>query len=205
MIWASNITEMRTNTIKLILASSSTYRKALLERLHLPFICVTPDIDETPLPGESPQQQVLRLAEQKALKVGEGEPDALIIGSDQIALLGDQVLGKPGTYENAYQQLQTMCGQRVRFLTGLSLINTATDNRQHSCEPYDVYFRNLSDTEIERYLKREQPYHCAGSFKSEQLGISLVEKMGGGDPTALVGLPLISLCRMLNNEAVHIP
>ncbi|MFQ5660463.1 MAG: Maf family protein [Gammaproteobacteria bacterium] len=190
---------------KIILASSSPYRKALLNRLDLSFTVIGTDIDESPEPGEAPQQLVLRLAEAKALSAARLEPEALIIGSDQVAVLNGSPLGKPGSYENAVRQLRSMSGHCVHFHTALCLLNAATGTRQCRCVPYDVTFRELSDAEIERYLMAEQPYRCAGSFKSEQLGIALVERMDGEDPTALVGLPLIALRSMLAQEGLVLP
>ena len=192
-------------TPKIVLASSSSYRQELLSRLNLPFTTVTPGIDETPLPGETPEQLVLRLARLKAEKVAEQEPDALIIGSDQAAVLEERILGKPGDHENAGRQLREMSGRRIRFLTGLCLYNGITTERYLDMILCDVYFRELRDDEIERYLQQERPYQCAGSFKSEQLGISLLERIECADPTALVGLPLISLCSMLRNSGVILP
>lgn len=195
----------RNAVINLILASASPYRKQLLQRLHIPFSCQSPDIDESPLPDETPEQQVLRLAEAKAVRVAEHEPEAIIIGSDQLAVLDGNILGKPGDRENARRQLRSMSGQCVRFLTGLCLLNAASGHKQLHCIRVDVYFRSLSDQQIDRYLEVEQPYHCAGSFKSEALGISLIEKIDGPDPTALIGLPLTKLTEMLANENYNIP
>ena len=173
--------------------------------MKVPFSCRNPEIDESPLPGETPEQLVLRLAEAKAARIAELETGAVIIGSDQVAVLGDRILGKPGNYENARLQLRAMSGQCVRFLTALCLLNSASGNSQLACIRDDVYFRKLSDAEIERYLKSEQPYQCAGSFKSEALGITLIDRIDGQDPTALIGLPLIKLTEMLVNEDYKIP
>ena len=192
-------------TPRLILASSSPYRKALLQRFGLAFDAVSPAIDEKGLDNESPQQQVLRLAETKARKIAASSPDALIIGSDQIALLGNEILTKPGNKTNAIHQLQRMRNRMIQFKTGLCVLNSRTNAVQTACIDYDVYFRDLTDAEIERYLDAEQPYDCAGSFKSERLGISLLTKMSGDDPTALVGLPLIRLAEMLRKEGIIIP
>ena len=191
--------------INLILASTSPYRKSLLQRLDIPFSCRSPEIDESALPDESPEQQVLRLAHAKAARVGEQEPDALIIGSDQLAVLNDRILGKPGNQDNARRQLQEMSGRSVQFLTAVCLLNTASGKKQLSCVQDSVYFRPLSAQQIERYLDREQPYQCAGSFKSEALGITLIKKIASSDPTALIGLPLITLTGMLQNEGYNIP
>ena len=176
----------------------------MLQRLNIPFSCRSPEIDESPLAGEAPEQQVLRLAEAKAAKIAENEPDAIIIGSDQLAVLNGGILGKPGNHENASRQLRAMSGHCVEFLTALCLLNTASGNRQLACVRDQVHFRNLSDQQIERYLNSEQPYQCAGSFKSEALGITLIEKIDGPDPTALIGLPLIKLTEMLANENYNI-
>lgn len=177
----------------------------MLERLNVPFTCRNPEIDESRLPGESITQQVLRLAESKVRAVQEDGEDALIIGSDQLAVLHGEALGKPVTHENAIQQLRRMSGQHVCFMTSLCLLNTRTDNIQYACIPFDIYYRELSDDQIERYLQKEQPYHCAGSFKSEALGVTLIERMKGPDPSALVGLPLITLTDMLLNQDYIIP
>jgi septum formation protein len=190
---------------KIVLASSSPYRRSLLERLCIPFDTASPDVDESPLPGETPEQLVIRLACLKAGAVAKGRPSALVIGSDQVAVLGNTLLGKPGTRANALKQLQSMRGHSVSFLTGLCLLNTTTNNCQTDLVRYEVVFRHYDDAEIERYLDRDQPYNCAGSFKSEQLGITLMRRMQGDDPTALIGLPLIRLSEMLRQEAVQLP
>ncbi len=191
--------------MKLVLASTSAYRRMLLERLDLPFETARPDVDETPLPGETPPQTAERLAVEKARAVARLHPDSLIIGSDQVAHLGEEIFGKPGTMERAVAQLQRMRGQSVVFHTALALINTA-NGRVH-CEgiPTTVRFRMLSDDEIVRYVERERPLDCAGSAKSEGLGITLLEALSGDDPTALIGLPLIALSRMLRTEGVALP
>ncbi len=188
----------------LILASSSIYRRELLERLQLPFSCISPEVDETALVGELPQETALRLAEMKARKVAEAHPDALIIGCDQVATLGNQQLGKPLHHDKAVKQLSMMRGREVIFHSALCLYNSATGNIQAEVVPYVVKFRNLSDDQIERYLRKEQPYHCAGSAKSEGLGIALIESMTGEDPNALIGLPLIKLVNMLQRENVYV-
>lgn len=184
----------------LVLASTSPFRRELLERLGLPFSTCAPDVDETPLPGESPAAMVARLARAKAEAVRDRFPDALIIGSDQCAELDGKILGKPGNHERAVAQLSAASGRSVAFHTGLCLLDTGSGERQEAVEPFRVHFRTLGREEIEDYVRREQPYGCAGSFKSEGLGIALFERMEGDDPTALIGLPLIRLCRML----VHI-
>jgi len=189
---------------QLILASSSIYRRELLERLQIPFTCHAPEVDETPLNGELPQQTALRLAQQKARKIAESQPTALIIGCDQVATLDDLQLGKPLTHDNAVRQLRLMRGREVTFHSALCLYNAATGSMQAEAVPYIVRFRNLDDQQIERYLLKEQPYHCAGSAKSEGLGIALIEYMHGDDPNALIGLPLIRLVGMLHNEGVDV-
>ncbi len=188
----------------LVLASSSPYRKQLLDRLGLAFSTVSPDIDETALPGETPDALVERLAEQKARAVGEVH-QGLIIGSDQVATIDDDILGKPGNHEKAVAQLTRLSGNRVTFHTGLCLLDTAHHEAQVDVVPFTVQFRELSAAQIERYLHAEQPYNCAGSFKSEGLGITLFEKMLGEDPTALVGLPLVKLTEMLSRAGIDLP
>ncbi len=188
----------------LILASTSPFRRELLARLRLPFSTENPAVDETPLAGESPEQTALRLSEAKARAVAAQHPDALIIGSDQVACLDGQVFGKPGNHERAVAQLQQMRGRTVNFYTGLCLYNSSTGRTQVRGIPTLVTFRQLSDGEIERYLRAETPYNCAGSAKAEGLGISLIAKMEGDDPNALIGLPLIALCDMLRAEAFPI-
>ncbi|MEW6646927.1 MAG: Maf family protein [Pseudomonadota bacterium] len=190
--------------MKLVLASTSPYRRELLGRLGLAFDTAAPNTDETRLPGETPKQLVRRLAEAKARAVAKEFPQALIIGSDQVAVLGDRILGKPGDHATAVQQLTAACGRRVTFLTGLCLYNSGSDHCQVDVVPYTVEFRALNAVQIENYLKREQPYNCAGSFKSEGLGISLFRRMEGEDPNALIGLPLIRLIDMLTAEGVHV-
>ena len=188
----------------LILASSSIYRLELLQRLQVPFSSVSPHVDETILDNEQPQQSALRLAQEKAKKVGSEYPHALIIGCDQVATLNGEQLGKPLNYNNATKQLRAMRGQEVIFHSALCLLNAETGNLQSIVVPYVVKFRNLTDAQIEHYLLKEQPYHCAGSAKSEGLGIALIERMTGDDPNALIGLPLIQLISMLENEDVNI-
>ena len=195
--------------MKLILGSTSPFRKELLQRLHIEFSCAAPDVDETPIAGESIEDMVMRLSELKAEAIAKqikntGE-DALIIGSDQSAVLNGKPLTKPGNYENAVKQLTDASGQRIVFQTGLCLLNSRTGEKQTICEPYTVVFKTLSSQTIERYLKIEKPYNCAGSFKSEGLGIALFEKFEGEDPNSLIGLPLIKLITMLENEGLEIP
>ena len=195
--------------MKLILGSTSPFRKELLERLQIEFSCASPDVDETPIEGESIEQMVMRLSELKAdaiaTQIKDSGEDALIIGSDQSAVLNGEPLTKPGNFENAVRQLTDASGQRIVFQTGLCLLNTRTGKKQTICEPYTVVFKRLSTQTIERYLKREEPYNCAGSFKSEGLGIALFEKFEGEDPNSLIGLPLIKLVSMLKNEGLEIP
>jgi len=186
----------------MILASTSLFRRELLARLRMPFEVVAPDADETPLSGEAPAQTAERLAVSKARAVAAKFPAALIIGSDQIAYCGNQQFGKPGTRQNAMAQLQAMRGKAVIFHTGLCLMNSASGRLQVSGIPTEVRFRTLSDEEINHYLDREDALNCAGSAKSEGLGITLLDYMRSDDPTALVGLPLIALCRMLRAEGV---
>ena len=186
--------------MKLILGSSSPFRKQLLKQLHLEFETDSPEIDETPLSNESIEEMVLRLSIEKAREIAKNHPDALIIGSDQSAILNGEVLHKPGNHETATKQLKNASGQKIVFQTGLCLLNSATGKIQAKLVPFTVIFRQLSDEMIENYLRVEQPYNCAGSFKSEGLGIALFEKMEGTDPSALIGLPLIELTNMLNNE-----
>lgn len=189
----------------LVLASSSPYRRELLARLRMPFDVMAPDVDETPLAKEAPQETALRLAQLKARTVADKFPDALIIGSDQVALLGEQQIGKPHTFENAKKQLQAASGRSMVFHTALCLYNSRSGNMQTRVVPIAIQFRTLSDAVIERYLAAEQPYNCAGSAKSEGLGIALIERFEGEDPNALVGLPLIALVDMLHQEGVEIP
>jgi len=188
----------------LVLASSSPFRKALLDKLQLEFITDSPDIDETPVASESTEQMVLRLSEAKARALADAHKDALIIGSDQSATLNGRILYKPGNFDVAFKQLREASGQTITFYTGLCLLNTSTQQAETICEPYIVKFRDLTDSEIEHYLHKEQPYNCAGSFKSEALGISLFKSMHGDDPNTLIGLPLIQLCRMLRQNGLAV-
>lgn len=188
---------------QLILASTSPWRRALLEKLAIPFECAAPEVDETPLPGEAPRHLVLRLAQKKAQSLAHRYPSHLIIGSDQICVLDGEITGKPLTEENARQQLLKARGNIVTFYTGLALYNSATEHLQTEVEPFDVHFRHLSETEIEDYVRKERPLHCAGSFKSEGLGIALFERLEGRDPNTLIGLPLIALCQMLRREDMN--
>jgi septum formation protein len=188
----------------LILASSSPYRKELLQRLILDFEVFSPDIDESQLADERPEQTALRLAQLKAKKIAETHPEAIIIGCDQVATLDGMQLGKPGNHGNAIKQLRMMRGKQVTFHSALCLYNAQTQHMQAEVVPYTVEFRNLSDTQIDRYLSIEKPYNCAGSAKSEGLGIALISAMHGEDPNALIGLPLIKLITMLTAENIHV-
>jgi septum formation protein len=188
-----------------VLASTSSYRRALLERLRIEFVTVRPEVEEFREPGESPQAMVERLAVSKAADVACRRADALVIGSDQCAAVGDRILGKPGTHENAAEQLAALSGRRVVFHTGLCLIDAASGRQWQGVVPYTVHMRDLRPAEIERYLRLEQPYDCAGSFKSEGLGVSLFQRMEGDDPTALIGLPLIQLCTWLRDAGMPMP
>nr|WP_207162173.1 Maf family nucleotide pyrophosphatase [Thiocapsa imhoffii] len=186
----------------LVLASTSPYRRALLERLGIPFHTAAPAVDEGARPGEPPQVLVLRLAEAKARAVAGQYPDALIIGSDQVACLDGEILGKPGTRARAIAQLERASGRTLLFQTGLCLLNTKTDVAQTLVEPVGVHMRRLTRAQIDGYLDREQPFDCAGSFKSESLGIALFERIECDDPNALIGLPLIRLTRLLEAAGI---
>lgn len=189
---------------ELVLASSSPYRAQLLQRLGLPFAICAPDIDETALPQESAGQLVKRLARQKAAAVAEQHPQALIIGSDQVAEAAGRFLGKPGSVERAQAQLAELSGQTVTFHTGLCVLDAARAAEQADVVPTIVHFRTLTAAEIADYVARERPLDCAGAFKSEGLGIALFEALEGSDPNALVGLPLIALCTMLRRAGVAV-
>lgn len=189
----------------LVLASASPYRRQLLERLQIPFQTQAPSIDESARVNEPPQTLVQRLALEKARALTPVYTDALIIGSDQLALLGGKILGKPGSHAGAVEQLLSCQGRSVTFYTGLCLLNALNGEYQLDCIPFTVQFRKLSRAQLERYAERDRPYDSAGSFKAEALGISLFEKMLGDDPTALIGLPLIRLTSMLNTAGVEIP
>ena len=192
-------------TLPLVLASTSPFRRELLTRLNTDFIQDSPEVDETPLDNENTVQLCHRLAIAKAQALSNKYPQHLIIGSDQAATFNEEIIGKPITHANATQQLQHFSGQKVVFHTGLCLLNSQTGLFQHHVEVFKVYFRRLTASQIERYLHAEQPFHCAGSFKSEGLGISLFERLEGNDPTSLIGLPLIRLVTMLQQEGVLIP
>lgn len=186
----------------LVLASTSVYRKACLEKLGLPFTCDTPHCDETPHGNESAEQLVTRLAEKKARSIAHKHPHALIIGSDQVACIDNQIVGKPLDHDTAIEQLNAASGKTVRFFTGLCLFDGHDQTCQLEVETFDVKFRHLSQQQIEGYLRKEQPYYCAGSFKSEGLGICLFERLAGRDPNTLIGLPLILLSEMLRNKGI---
>ncbi|MFK0087707.1 Maf family protein [Pseudomonas sp. NPDC090755] len=189
----------------LLLASSSPYRRELLERLRLPFSWASPDIDEQRLVDEPAVDLVKRLAREKAQALAASHPNHLIIGSDQVAVLGEQILGKPHTFERACEQLLAASGNHVTFLTGVALLNSQTGRCQVDCVPFTVCMRELDLARIERYLRAEEPYDCAGSFKAEGLGVSLFQSTHGVDATSLVGLPLIRLIDMLLAEGVNLP
>jgi MAF protein len=191
--------------LPLVLASSSPYRRELLTRLHLPFTWSAPQIDETRHPNEDADTLVRRLSLEKAQALLATHPQHLIIGSDQVAVLGTQILGKPHTLERACEQLMAASGNSVTFLTGLTLLNSATGQQQTDCVPFTVHFRTLSEAQIMRYLTAEQPFDCAGSFKAEGLGISLFRNTEGSDSNSLIGLPLIRLVDMLQASGVEIP
>ncbi len=188
--------------MQLILGSSSPYRKTLLEKLGIPFECFSPGIDESRKLDESPIELVERLAIEKARVTARVFPHALIIGSDQVAVLDEKIIGKPVNYNDAVTQLKEASGREVHLYTGLCLYNADTGNIQHSVESYSVVFRNLCEVQIEQYLKKDQPYNCAGSLKSETLGIAMLSKLEGEDPNSLIGLPLIRLVDMLLQEGI---
>lgn len=185
-----------------ILASTSRYRRELLQRLRLDFAIVSPDVDETPRPQEAPDQLAVRLARSKAQTVALRHPQAVVIGSDQVAQLHDQCLGKPGTHERATQQLHAMRGQTVLFHTAVAVVCAESGFVAAELATVVVKFRDLSDAEIDNYLRRETPYDCAGSAKSEGLGIALLESIDSDDPSALIGLPLIRTCKLLRAAGV---
>lgn len=190
---------------KLVLASTSPYRRELLARLGLPFVTASPHADESPFPGETPAATALRLSEAKARAVAPMHPDALIIGSDQVAEMDGQIFGKPGTHDRAVEQLRHLSGRTVNFFTGLCLLDARTGEADVCGVPTLVGFRELSDEDIANYLRREPAYDCAGSARSEGLGIALLARIHGEDPNALVGLPLIALCDLLRRRGVAIP
>lgn len=190
--------------LPLVLASSSSFRQSLLNKLDIPFIAESPDIDETALPDETAQELVLRLAIAKAKALAEKYSNHLIIGSDQVAVCQHKILGKPHNFDNAFKQLKNSSGQQVNFYTGLCLYNSQSGQSHSLVEPFKVYFRTINDRQISNYLNKEEPYQCAGSFKSEGLGIVLFEKLEGRDPNTLIGLPLIGLIDLLEKEGLSI-
>lgn len=191
-------------TKNLVLASTSVFRKSLLEKFNLPFECAKPETDETPLANETPQALVERLAIAKAQAVAKQYPDALIIGSDQVAVCDGEILGKPHHFDNAVKQLSKFSNKAVTFYTGLCVYNSATESVSSLIEPFYVHFKALSQEAIANYLHAEEPYNCAGSFKSEGLGICLFEKLEGEDPNSLIGLPLIKLAELLKQQGLDI-
>lgn len=193
-----------TNHKSIVLASSSPYRKELLSRILDDFTCESPDIDETPFPDEEPVEHVARLAEQKAMTVSLNHPGSIIIGSDQVCVLEGKILGKPHTEEKAIEQLQSCSGKTVNFYTSLCVMESGKEGQNLSVVITEVKFRDLQVDEIERYIKREQPLNCAGSFKAESLGIALFESLSSKDPTALIGLPLITLAESLRKLRVEL-
>jgi len=196
---------VRIQHVKIILASTSRYRKELLSRLGIAFDVASPNIDESPLEGELPQDTALRLATAKALKVALNYTDALVIGSDQVASCGSEVLGKPGSHDNAVRQLSLLSGREAVFHTAICVHNTTTHRTLVRNLANPVLFRTLSPALIERYLLKEKPYDCAGSAKSEGLGIALIKRLGGDDPNALIGLPLIALVDLLEEHGLEVP
>ena len=186
--------------MKLILASTSPFRKEILNKLGVEFDTVSPEVDETALTNETPQQLVERLSIAKAKAVADKNESSLVIGSDQVSVIDGEIIGKPHTHENAIKQLQNASGKTVTFYTGLCLYNSITHHYQSEVVPFNVVFRDLNEQQIDSYLKKETPYNCAGSFKSEALGIVLFEKLEGEDPNTLMGLPLIRLVKMLEKE-----
>ena len=195
----------RPQDFRLILASRSAYRQELLTRLGLEFECIPADIDESRRTNELPKEYVRRLAQEKAAKIATSHPQALVIGSDQCAVVDGQIMGKPGDREGAIRQLKTLSGNEIIFLTGLCLTQISSGWSQHCVEPFSVGFRQLTSDEIERYVDAEQPFDCAGSFKSEGYGVSLCRFMRGEDPSALIGLPLIRVSQYLREFGVALP
>ncbi|MDY7218116.1 nucleoside triphosphate pyrophosphatase [Denitrificimonas sp. JX-1] len=200
---------MSSSTPALLLASSSIYRRELLSRLQLPFTCHSPNLDESPLPNETPLELAQRLALSKARALAKQYPEHLIIGSDQVAVLDNTIIGKPHHAQAAFNQLRSASGRSVSFLTAIAVLDTRAKTKENieqvDCIPFTVHFRSLSDAQIWRYIDKEQPFDCAGSFKSEGLGVSLFEATEGTDATSLIGLPLIRLCDMLNTCGISIP
>ncbi|EDP57290.1 nucleoside triphosphate pyrophosphatase [Vibrio sp. AND4] len=188
---------------QLVLASTSPFRKQLLEKLAVPFACLPPDFDETPLPGESPLELVQRLAFGKATCCKTTQ-DSLVIGSDQVCVINGKIVGKPLNRDNAIEQLLAQSGKTITFYTGLAVHNTSTNYTEVGFDTFEVHFRDLTREQIERYVDKEKPFYCAGSFKSEGLGICLFKKLVGKDPNTLVGLPLIDLIDMLQKQGLEI-
>ncbi len=192
-------------SLRLVLGSTSTFRRNLLERLGVPFTTAAPSVDETPLPAEAPIDLVHRLARAKAESVAQRHTKCLVIGSDQLAVCGNEVLGKPGSGERAIAQLRRLSGQRVTFYTGVSVVNSETGANEGHLDVTTAHFRTLTDEEIERYVAHDKPYQCAGGFKAEALGISLFTRIESQDPTALIGLPLIWLSGALRRSGLKVP
>ncbi|MEG3112941.1 MULTISPECIES: nucleoside triphosphate pyrophosphatase [Pantoea] len=190
-------------TASILLASTSPFRQALLTKLGLTFVTDSPNVDETALPGENAETLVKRLAVAKAQALAETYPEHWIIGSDQVCVLDGEITGKPHTVENAHNQLRAASGNRITFYTGLALYHPSSQRLIQCCEPFIVHFRDLSDDEITNYIKKEQPLQCAGSFKSEGMGICLFERLEGRDPNTLIGLPLIALNAMLREAGIN--
>ena len=186
---------------QLVLASTSPFRQEILKKLHLDFVTAKPDCDETPMAGESPQQLVMRLAEEKTKSCKVTSP-SLIIGSDQVCVIDGEIIGKPHTREKAIEQLSRQSGKSITFYTGLSVWNSVTQKADTRLDTFVVHFRNLTNAQIESYVDKEQPFYCAGSFKSEGLGIALFERLEGKDPNTLIGLPLIDLIDMLEAQGL---
>ncbi|MDR0218037.1 MAG: Maf-like protein [Enterobacteriaceae bacterium] len=189
--------------LPIILSSTSIYRRSLLEKIGLPFTCAAPDIDENSGENESPEQLVMRLSREKATALQEHYSSHFIIGSDQVCVLNGRITGKPHHFENALAQLKQASGQRVTFYTGITLLNSQNGMIDTRCELFHVHFRTLTEVEITNYLKKERPFNCAGSFKSEGLGITLFEKLDGKDPNTLIGLPLITLTDMFIRQGIN--
>lgn len=191
-------------TRRIILASSSKYRQELLIRLKLDFDCIAPAINEKPLTDESPEELVKRLAISKAKKVANDNPGAVVIGSDQIASFNNQIIGKPGNHQRAFRQLKSFSGQQIEFLTGVAVVIHSEKSEKYQLSKVNVKFKDLTDQQIESYLRIDKPYDCAGSFKVESLGVSLFEYVKSDDPTSLQGLPLISVCKLLSYAEVSV-
>ena len=187
----------------IVLASTSPYRKSILERIGITFITCSPQFDETPIPNESPDDLVKRLSIGKARAVQENYPDSFIIGSDQIAILNDKIIGKPANHDHAVIQLQESSQSIVKLISGVALLNTKTNQIQYAFDTTEVEFKKLSNEQIQRYLEREKPYNCCGSLKAEGIGVSLLKRISGDDPNTLIGLPVIQLICLFENQGVH--